>query len=815
MALGDLIVKFSADIAQFQSDMGRAVHLANQTGRQITAAFDKVGGVLRLVGVGAGAGAFVGLIKGAIDAGDELDKLQKQTGISVERLSELKFAAALGGANLDTLGKAVRAFNTALVEAQDANSKIAAQFKSLGVDIKAGPYEAFRQFSEAFSKLPEGALRSTVAIEVLKKAGADMIPVLAGGAKGLEDAAEKAQRLGAVMGPEFAKSANQFNETLKTLQAAGGAFGIKVTQPILEGLTAITQNFADAAMSGNLFGQSILEVAKAIAIAASLFPKWTEIGRMGDKAAEALFRLEERQRAMRNGPNVWPGAQRPGAGAPLPGTPNPEEVACVFSGGKWQGGRCVRAVDNAADQARQQLLKARAKNELDVIKDAAQRQEALLDASYQDGLIAERDYWQQKALIQKNAIAASLREADNEVKQMQAFRDRQKGGTPEAFKAQKDLEEAQARRAKLALDAAQSEELLNVGANRSAREYLRTVEELNIQLLELQGNSVEAAKRRFRASSDVDRRRFAANADEAGLAALDKIERAIVAQAEFNDARSEQELIVSRLAIQEKRLQNALRTGAVSELEALRRTGEMRLKAADELERYVQNLERVARENPGLKALVLQAEQARAALEELRMESDLLAEKFDTIFRDSFAEAFSDFITGTKSAAEAFKSFSDSVVRQINRMVSEALAGELARALGLKGAGGGASALGGVFSGLLGGGGGGFGNPLQSLGGILGFGRAAGITASSGAFGAAALLGLPGYAEGTDYVPYDMVARVHKGEAIVPAAENMGRGEVTIHMNVNTPDVEGFARSRRQILADTYADAQVAFGRNG
>jgi len=67
MALGDLVVKLSADIASFQSDLNRAQGQAQQFAGKIKSLF-------ATIGVTVGAGAFVSLIKGSIDALDKLDE---------------------------------------------------------------------------------------------------------------------------------------------------------------------------------------------------------------------------------------------------------------------------------------------------------------------------------------------------------------------------------------------------------------------------------------------------------------------------------------------------------------------------------------------------------------------------------------------------------------------------------------------------------------------------------------------------------------------------------------------------------------------
>ena len=91
------------------------------------------------------------------------------------------------------------------------------------------------------------------------------------------------------------------------------------------------------------------------------------------------------------------------------------------------------------------------------------------------------------------------------------------------------------------------------------------------------------------------------------------------------------------------------------------------------------------------------------AIEKLRGESNLLADKFNSIFTDNFGNAFSDFITGAKSAKDAFKSFADSVSREISSILSKSFAQELARAVGITGDKGGGG-LGGVLANVIKGG---------------------------------------------------------------------------------------------------------------
>lgn len=191
-----------------------------------------VGNLAKLAIGGFTVGAFVGLIKGSIDALDSLKDLSVTTKIAVEDLSGLKLAAEESGADLDSIGDVIAKLSTNI-------GKNGEKFRRLGVTSKE-PLEAFKQFSDVFKDIEDPQLQAAFAADAVGRSWKGAAPLLSEGSKRIGEMIEKGRALSGVTA-EMADQADEFNDQLTEMNAAVDGAKMKLASEMLPALTNVTK----------------------------------------------------------------------------------------------------------------------------------------------------------------------------------------------------------------------------------------------------------------------------------------------------------------------------------------------------------------------------------------------------------------------------------------------------------------------------------------------------------------------------------------------------------------------------------------------
>lgn len=230
MDLASLIVKVGADIGDFTSAMKKGTGDLDAFAGQI----EKATKALTVIGVGA---ALVAVGKQIVDAAREagefaerMEQLEQITGVSAQSLQEWGVALNRVGLSQDAIGQAMRVLSRQIVAAKEGSDEATQAFGRLGISISktATAEEVFRQVADAMAKLPPGAERSAAAVELLGRAGQQMIPFLRGGAASLDEAAEAAAHMGAVLDQGQIKQLADMDDAFDDLGAATAALSRQV-----------------------------------------------------------------------------------------------------------------------------------------------------------------------------------------------------------------------------------------------------------------------------------------------------------------------------------------------------------------------------------------------------------------------------------------------------------------------------------------------------------------------------------------------------------------------------------------------------------
>jgi len=178
---------------------------------------------LRLVAAGAAALAPLGLaVRIFAKAGDELEKMSRRTGVSVEALSELAFAAEQSGADLETLEKGVRTMQRAVNDLGRGLSTQVDAFGDLGLAIEdlqgLSPEEQFKLIADRLSQVADATTRAALAQQIFGRAGTRLLPLMEQGAAGMEALQLEARRLGLTISTETARDAARLTDAFNIVR---------------------------------------------------------------------------------------------------------------------------------------------------------------------------------------------------------------------------------------------------------------------------------------------------------------------------------------------------------------------------------------------------------------------------------------------------------------------------------------------------------------------------------------------------------------------------------------------------------------------
>ena len=210
---------------------------ANDAKFQLEAATERLGllgsvlGKLGPAGLIAGASiaalgvGITALVMPVARVGDEFFKLSQKTGVSVEALTALDYAAKLSDVTTEGLTKALQKLSVAMFDNQVNGQEGSAALKALGVSATDAHGQirsteaVLLDLAEKFALMPDGADKAALAVKLFGKEGLAIIPFLNQGREGITALMEEAQRLGLVMSEDVARASEVFNDNLTRLSA--------------------------------------------------------------------------------------------------------------------------------------------------------------------------------------------------------------------------------------------------------------------------------------------------------------------------------------------------------------------------------------------------------------------------------------------------------------------------------------------------------------------------------------------------------------------------------------------------------------------
>lgn len=267
-----LVTELKLSASSWNNDIKAATRDAKafQTEWKATLGVVKDFGLALIAAGGAIAGSMLAATKSAVDLADDLNDLSTKTGVSVENLSRLGFAAEQSGSSIDGISAGLKFLAKNMEAAIKSSGDQRTAFNSLGLSSKDlaathGDVNAvFLTLADRFKGIDDPAAKATLAMQIFGKSGTDLIPVMDSGSASIKAAGDELDRTGGLMTKEFAVASDKLNDTLKSVDAAAGGLAKNIAEALLPSLQSAADDVRDWTSAVSSFVAKHPDATKAV-----------------------------------------------------------------------------------------------------------------------------------------------------------------------------------------------------------------------------------------------------------------------------------------------------------------------------------------------------------------------------------------------------------------------------------------------------------------------------------------------------------------------------------------------------------------------
>ena len=241
MNIGTLTIEMAANVARLQKDMDSARRTVDGAMVSIQKSVDLARNAMIGLGAVMSVGAFSGLVKGSIASAAALNDLAIATGASVESLSALAAIGKYSDQSAESIAQAMNKLAKNMSGVTDEGKGAAAALKAIGLDFnnfnKLNPDEKMLALAKAMNEFQDGSGKSAVAMALLGREGAKMLPFM-------KDLAETGS-LQAKVTTEQAAAADNFDDNMKKLRVSSSAWVKELSMGLIPSLDLMAQAMLD------------------------------------------------------------------------------------------------------------------------------------------------------------------------------------------------------------------------------------------------------------------------------------------------------------------------------------------------------------------------------------------------------------------------------------------------------------------------------------------------------------------------------------------------------------------------------------------